>query len=131
MASWLTPVLAAILAVAWSAAISGQEEAPAAAHDWMIKVEPMYPREARVNRIEGYVRIRYTVTAAGEPANIEIVDSQPPGVFDEEAVKAFRKWRFVPAKVDQEYVETGGEEVIQFKLRSLRPSRQQAASETP
>ena len=120
MKTWLITVLGGVLI---ASLVVAEDEPPAAdpTHQWILKVEPRYPREARVNMIEGYVRVSFTVTEHGEPADITIVESQPPGMFEAEAVNAFRRWRFEPARVEGEYIETRGEEVIQFKLSAMRP----------
>ena len=116
-------MLVALPLVASGTSAAAQEEQAESSHEWLIKVEPRYPREARVNRIEGYVRLRFSVTESGEPRDITVVEAQPPGVFEEEAISALRRWRFAPAQSEGEYVPTVGEEVIRFQLSTMRPAR--------
>ena len=56
----------------------------------------VYPAAARANGVEGRVVVRYDVTAAGTVANAVVVESEPPGVFDDAALNAVRSWRFRP-----------------------------------
>jgi TonB family protein len=53
-----------------------------------------YPESARAQRIEGYVVVRYDVAVDGVVTNATVVESVPPGVFDEAALAAVRAWRF-------------------------------------
>ena len=48
-------------------------------------------------KIEGYVKVAYDVSVDGSVTNVRVVESDPPGVFDEAAVAAVRTWRFHPA----------------------------------
>ncbi len=46
---------------------------------------------------EGWVKVRYSVTADGRTANVRAVDSQPPQLDTRVAVAAVEQWRFQPA----------------------------------
>ena len=52
---------------------------------------PIFPAGVDV---EGWVEVRYDVTASGEVTNITVIDAQPQGVFDAAAIAAVRTWRF-------------------------------------
>ena len=56
----------------------------------------VYPAAAKAKGVEGRVVVQYDVTAAGTVANAAVVESEPPGVFDEAALDAVRTWRFRP-----------------------------------
>ena len=56
----------------------------------------VYPAEAKADGVEGRVVVRYDVTAAGTVANAVVIESEPPGVFDDAALDAVRSWRFRP-----------------------------------
>ncbi len=62
------------------------------------EVQPDYPAEADRQRMSGKVRLQVKIEADGRVSDIEVVSADPPGVFDEAAVKAFRAARFVPAE---------------------------------
>lgn len=57
---------------------------------------PTYPRAALVDDVEGWVRLAYGIDAAGRTESIEVLESQPPGVFDTASVRALQRWRFPP-----------------------------------
>ncbi len=61
--------------------------------------DPVYPPEAQAAGVEGYVTLRYDVTAQGEVANPRVVESVPSGVFDAAALRAVSQWRFRPPMV--------------------------------
>ena len=62
------------------------------------KVEPVYPEEARREGIRGSVGVRIEVLENGRPGEIEVQRSSGPDLLDEAALRAVRKWRFVPAQ---------------------------------
>lgn len=53
---------------------------------------PYYPRQAAIDCIEGQVLVRFTVSENFEPTNIEILRSDPPGVFDDGVIEALALW---------------------------------------
>jgi TonB family protein len=67
-------------------------------------VEPKFPRRARDEGVQGWVDVRFLVTAEGRTAEIEVLDSQPGGTFDEAAVAAVERWRFKQRRIDGEAV---------------------------
>ncbi|HEY0916092.1 MAG TPA: energy transducer TonB [Solimonas sp.] len=62
----------------------------------IVKVAPMYPARAQSQGIEGWVLLSFTVTEAGGVADPKVIESQPPGVFDEAARKAVLKFKYKP-----------------------------------
>ena len=58
------------------------------------KVKPKYPREAEDKKIEGRVKVRLTVNLSGTVTDVKILISEPPGVFDEEVLKAVWRYQF-------------------------------------
>jgi len=58
------------------------------------KVKPKYPREAEDKLIEGQVKVRLSVDLDGTVSKVKILLSEPPGVFDEEVLKAVKKYQF-------------------------------------
>lgn len=57
---------------------------------------PRYPPEALRAGQSGEVMVEFTVAADGTVSNARVVRSNPPRVFDREAVNAVRRWRFQP-----------------------------------
>jgi len=77
----------------------------------LVRVKPNYPARAASRHIEGWVKIEFTVSPAGTVANARVIDASPPGIFDEAALDAIKKWKFKPkiennAAVTQRAVQT-------------------------
>jgi TonB family protein len=68
----------------------------------------VYPESAHLKKVEGYVRVEYDITVDGAVANPRVVESVPPGIFDEAALAAVRSWRFHPAMRDGKVIESKG-----------------------
>ncbi len=82
----------------------------------VFKIEPRYPRKAAKSRIEGWVKVEFTITAKGAVTDALVVDSRPRRTFDRSAVQSVRKWRFKPRVVDGRPVQRKASQVIEFKL---------------
>lgn len=77
----------------------------------------VYPADAAAQHVEGYVIVAYDVTADGTVADARVVESVPPGTFDEAALKAVRSWHFQPAVRHGETVVAHGlKSRVAFKL---------------
>ena len=50
-----------------------------------------YPPAARAAGIEGFVTLAYDVGADGSIDNINVVESDPPGIFDAAAIRAIAR----------------------------------------
>lgn len=61
------------------------------------EIVPDYPVDADRQQVSGKVRLLLKLEADGHVSDIEVVRSDPPGVFDDSAIKAFRDARFTPA----------------------------------
>jgi len=59
-------------------------------------VGPEYPRAARRRNVTGSVDVSFTVTTDGRVRELTVLQSDPPGTFDESAIDAVRQWRFAP-----------------------------------
>jgi len=57
---------------------------------------PRYPTEALRAGQSGEVQVEFTVGADGSVTSARVVRSNPPRVFDREAVAAVKRWRFEP-----------------------------------
>ena len=76
-----------------------------------------YPAAARQQGIEGYVVVRYDVEVEGRVTGAQVVVSQPPGVFDEAALRAVRSWRFnAPMVEGVQQPARGLQSTLTFKL---------------
>ena len=58
------------------------------------KVEPHYPAKARIHGVEGWVLLQYDINSTGFVENVRVLDAQPLGVFEQEAVLALQRWKY-------------------------------------
>ena len=82
----------------------------------LVQVEPRYPSQALSRKIEGYVVVRMQVTKEGTVSDVEIVDSNPKGVFEREAIRAAWRYKFKPKLVDGKPVEQVATLPFEFNL---------------
>jgi TonB family protein len=68
----------------------------------------VYPAKAAQNQVSGYVVVEFTVTPFGGTDNIQIVDAQPKGVFEESAIRAVKHFKYKMKVVDGVPVEIPG-----------------------
>jgi len=61
------------------------------------EIERKYPPDADRRRLSGKVVLQLKLEADGRVGDIEVVSADPPGLFEDSAVKAFRDARFEPA----------------------------------
>jgi len=71
-------------------------------------ITPDYPRIAEEQGLEGHVVVSFTVSETGTVEDISIVESEPAGVFDEEALISARRLRFEPRLVEDDPVRVEG-----------------------
>lgn len=60
---------------------------------------PVYPQLARENGWEGVVLLSVFVQSDGKPGQVNIEKSSGYNILDDAALKAIKKWRFLPARV--------------------------------
>ena len=83
----------------------------------LVRVNPQYPATAQSRGIEGWVQIRFTITAAGTVRDPVVVAAQPPRIFDRAALRAIRKWKYNPKIDDGKAVERPGVKVrLDFRI---------------
>ncbi len=77
---------------------------------------PEYPDDALRRRISGSVLLTYTVDTKGMTRDVHVIEATPPGVFDNAAVSAVRRWRYAPVVVDGTAVEVPVKTQMRFEL---------------
>ncbi len=77
---------------------------------------PRYPSELETEQIEGMVVLRILVDPEGAVSRIEVLASEPPGVFDEAAISAARTWQFEPARHLGKHVPVWVRQKLKFSL---------------
>jgi protein TonB len=83
----------------------------------LVRVEPQYPMSAKQRGVEGWVELKFTITAAGTVANIVVTASNPGTIFNKSAVQAVSKWKYNPKIEDGTAVDRPGvRQRIKFEL---------------
>ncbi|MGF1508291.1 MAG: energy transducer TonB [Myxococcota bacterium] len=77
-----------------------------------------YPPRLRKKNVEGYVLFSLLIDEQGNVERVKVLESKPPGAFDEVATEAIRQWTFEPGKYKGEPVKTWARQKISFKLRT-------------
>jgi TonB family protein len=78
------------------------------------RVPPVYPSEARLQRLEGTVTLLATVMEDGSVDDVQVVDGPP--VLAQSAVEAVKRWRYKPFEVDGKPVTNQIRISVDFKL---------------
>lgn len=80
-------------------------------------IVPDYPDQARRRNQEGTLKLMVKVDDLGRVRDVEVVEADLPGVFDEAALEAFRSARFHPAMKDGRPVRYQAYIRVVFRLR--------------
>jgi protein TonB len=80
----------------------------------VVVIRPMYPREAAISGIEGWVKVEFTITPIGTVKDPRVIDAEPARVFNREAIRAILKWKFKPRVMDGVAVERRATQIIDF-----------------
>jgi TonB family protein len=81
----------------------------------LFKVEPEYSEEARKAKYQGIVLLYVEIDPGGRATNIRVQGSLGLGL-DEKAVKAVKKWKFLPGKKDGKAVPVAATIEVTFRL---------------
>lgn len=83
----------------------------------VLRVDPVYPQRAAERGTEGWVQVRFNISASGGVTDLEVVASEPTGVFEKAATAAVARWRYNPKVENGEAVERRGiENLLRFTL---------------
>jgi protein TonB len=78
--------------------------------------EPIYPRAARRDGVEGTSVLRVSLDATGRVTAVEVATSSGDQRLDDAAVRAVRAWKFNPATEDNKPVASSMRVRVQFRL---------------
>ncbi len=82
----------------------------------IVVIRPMYPRDAAMQGLEGWVKVGFTITEIGTVKSPRVIEAQPPRIFNREALRAIMKWKFKPRVIDGVAVEREATQIIDFTL---------------
>jgi TonB family protein len=78
------------------------------------RVQPAYPPEAQKQQIEGVVKIHQVIGTDGRVRNVNLLSGPP--LLVTAALEAARYWRYLPALLNGQPVETEQDVEIEFRL---------------
>lgn len=81
-------------------------------------VVPIYPTTAKRKGIEIEVKVNFTIDIEGQIKDIKFAQHKKINYFENSIRRAIKKWRFLPAKVDEKPVESQMAKVFSFSLQS-------------
>lgn len=83
----------------------------------LYRVEPRYPAKALKRGAEGFVVMEFTIDETGRPIDIEVLEANPRRMFEREAVRALKKWKYQPKVIDGKAIAQLNQTVrLEFKL---------------
>ncbi len=75
-----------------------------------------YPPKAKRKGVTGYVTLNLLINAEGEVEQVQVLEAEPQGVFEEAAEEAVKQWRFTPARYEGREVRVWARQRIRFDL---------------
>jgi len=82
----------------------------------LIRTSPLYPPRALSRKIEGKVKVLFTITKEGTVIDPKVIQATPKQTFNRAALRAIRKWKFKKKLVDGAAVSWQSVQTITFKL---------------
>ncbi|MBD1388423.1 energy transducer TonB [Neiella sp. HB171785] len=83
----------------------------------IVRIEPKYPIKAARDGKEGWVKMSFTINELGGVEDVTVIDADPKRVFDKEAKRALRKWKYKPKVEDGKAMKQFNQQVVlEFKL---------------
>ena len=83
----------------------------------IVRIEPKYPIQAARDGKEGWVKLSFTINEIGGVEDVKVIEATPKRVFDKEAKRALRKWKYKPKVVDGKAMKQPGLTVqLDFKM---------------
>lgn len=78
----------------------------------IVRVQPSYPATAARDGIEGWVKLSFSISPSGEVVDAQVIESEPSKVFDREALKALKRWKYRPQLQNGVAVTQSGQIVV-------------------
>jgi periplasmic protein TonB len=75
-----------------------------------------FPARARARNVSGAVTLSVLVQADGSLSDVRVLESDPPGIFDDTALSCVRGWRFEPARYEGRPVAVRARQTLRFVL---------------
>lgn len=83
----------------------------------LVRVEPRFPTEAARQGISGWVMLSFSIDETGAVTDITVLNAEPRNMFDREAIRALRRWKYQPQVVDGKAIKQHNLQVqLDFQL---------------
>lgn len=83
----------------------------------LVRIDPKYPAQAAKDGIEGWVKLSFSIDATGAVIDVQVLDAEPKRIFDREAIKALKAWKYQPQMKDGKALAQQGMQVqLDFSL---------------
>ena len=83
----------------------------------LYRVQPRYPRKALRLGKQGYVVLSFDINEAGRVVNIKVLKAKPLRLFEKEAVRALKHWKYKPMLINGEAVSQIGQSIrLDFQI---------------
>ncbi len=82
----------------------------------LVRIPPQYPMRAANRRIQGWVKVEFTITTKGKVKDAVVIDAKPNSIFNRAALKAIKRWIFKPLIIAGEAQEQRAVQTLEFKL---------------
>jgi protein TonB len=112
----LVLLLTPLIATAQPYPVGGDVKAPVV----IVHVNPVYPEEARQERISGIVILETIIDHTGAVRDVKVLKGLPHGL-SEAAVNAVKQWVFKPGTINGEAVDVIFNLTINFRLEKKAP----------
>jgi protein TonB len=83
----------------------------------IVRIEPKYPVQAARDGINGWVQLRFSIMEDGSVDEVEVINAEPKRVFDREAIRALKRWKYSPKIENGKALKQTGQKVqLDFNL---------------
>lgn len=74
----------------------------------IVRIEPQYPIAAARDGKEGWVQLSFTINELGGVEDVKVIKAEPKRLFNKEARRALKKWKYKPKIVDGKALKQPG-----------------------
>ncbi len=86
----------------------------------LVRVTPKYPPIAAREGKEGWVQVSFTISELGTVENAQVINAEPKKIFNREAIRAIKKWKYKPKMVEGKAVKQPNQSVqLDFKIDKI------------